>query len=288
MKAVRELIGQQVELIVGPMTSSIAMAVLPEVNSSHTILLSPTVTTTALTGIDDNFLRVIDDTRTYATKSARYQVHKLGHHSVAVVYDQGNAAYSESWLRDFVAQFEQLGGKVLSSKAFRSGADTSFSSLAREALAARPEVVLTIANAVDAAMIFQQVRKISPRQPLAASEWASTERLIELTGAAAEGAVISQFIDRNDRSPRYLEFRKAFRERFNQEPGFAGLAGYDAALIALEAYARRSSKGSLKEAIVAAGSFPGGQQQIRINRFGDANRASYMTEVRQGSFQTLE
>ena len=288
VKAVKELIGQQVELIVGPMTSSIAMAILPEINLSKTILLSPTVTSTALTGKNDNLLRVIDDTRSYASKSARYQLQELGHRSVAVLYDQSNAAYSESWLADFVVEFERLGGKVLSTQAFRSGSSTPFSGLAREALAARPEVVLVIANAVDAAMIFQQVRKIKPGVPLAASEWASTERFAELAGASAEGAMISQFIDRNDSSARYRAFSDAYRERFGHEPGFAGLAGYDAAQVAVEAYQRRKPGSTLKQTILSIGDFAGAQQQIRIDPFGDANRASYLTEVHNGSYRTLE
>lgn len=286
--AVAELIGRKVELIVGPMTSSIAVAVLPQIERSGTVLLSPTVTATALTGKDDNFLRVIDDTSLYASKSARYQIGKLGHRSVAAIYDQSNAAYSESWLRDFVREFERLGGKVLSTRTFGSGTGSSFSELARETLAARPEVVLVIANAMDAALICQQVRRINPREPLAASEWASTERFIELAGVAAEGAVVSQFIDRNDRSPRYQAFVAAYRQRFGQEPGFAGLAGYDAARVAIEAYRRRKPGVSLKQTIIDLGDFEGTQQRIRIDHFGDATRASYMTQVRGGSYQTLE
>jgi len=287
-KAVSELVTQKIELIIGPMTSNIAMAILPQINSSKTILLSPTVTSTALTGKDDNFLRVIDDTQYYATKSARYQFQKLGYHTVSAIYDQSNSTYTESWLKDFVQEFERLGGKVVQTRPFRSGVDSAFSELAREVLADRPDVVLVISNAMDAALIYQQVRKISPREPLVASEWAATERFIELAGSAAEGAVISQFINRNDSSPRYTAFVNAYRGRFGQEPGFAGLAGYDAAQVALDALTHRNSGESLKEAIIRIANFQGAQQQIRIDRFGDAKRASFITEVRNGSYHTLE
>jgi len=176
----------------------------------------------------------------------------------------------------------------LQARPFRSGSDSAFSELAREVLADRPEVVLVISNAMDAALIYQQVRKINPREPLFASEWGATERFIELAGTAAEGTVISQFINRNDSSPRYTAFVSAYRGRFGQEPGFAGLAGYDAAQVALEALAHRKSGESLKQAIIRIADFQGAQQQIRIDRFGDANRASYITEVRNGSYHTLE
>lgn len=287
-KAVRELIAEKVELIIGPATSSMALAVLPDIRSSSTILLSPTVTTTELTGKDDNFLRVMDDTRIYARKSARYH-RKLGRRQVAILHDEGNGSYTGSWMRDFAGEFQSLGGEVASTVGFRSGYSVPFSALAREALASKPDMVLVIANAVDAAMICQQLRKLQPGMPLAASEWASTQRFIELAGAAAEGAVISQFINHADRSPHFQLFANAYRDRFGAEPGFAGLAGYDAALVTLEAYRRRGTNGtSLKQTILAIGEFQGAQQSILIDRFGDADRATFITVVREGTYQTLE
>jgi len=286
--AVADLLRQNLEVIIGPMTSSIAMAVLPQINATHVLLVSPTVTTTQLTGKDDNFLRVIDDTAFYAQKSARFQLQRLRHRTVAAIYDQNNAAYCESWLGDFRREFERLGGRVLFSRSFSSEGEMTFSKLAREALATRPDTVLLIANAMDAALLCQQLRRINPRQPVVASEWASTERFIELAGAAAEGAVIAQFIDRNDGAPRFQRFVQSFRKRFGQDPGFAGLAGYDAARVALEAEAHRSGEKSLKQTILEISTFQGAQQRIRIDRFGDANRSSYVTEVRNGAYLTLE
>ena len=192
-------------------------------------------------------------------------------------------------MRDFIGEFERLGGKVLFTRGFRSGDDVPFSLLAREALAVKPELVLVIANAVDAAITCQQVKKLQPAVPVVASEWASTERFIELAGAAAEGAIISQFINHGDRSPRYLAFAGAYRQRFGENPGFAGLAGFDAAQVALEAYAKRPSKdASLKKTILGIGGFQGAQQRILIDRFGDADRATFITTVRNGCYRTLE
>lgn len=288
-KAVAELLNSRLELIIGPMTSSIAMAVLDQVNASRSILLSPTVTTTALTGKDDNFLRVIGDTRSYATKAAGYQAVKLGRRSVAVIYDLNNRSYTESWFHDFKAEFERHGGSVTTVQTYQSSPTTSFSQLATVLLKNKPQLVLIICNAVDAALICQQVRKLDPVVPIEMSEWASTERFVELAGGAAEGVVVSQFLDRNDSSERYQGFLKQYRDRFGgQEPGFAGLAGYDAALAAMEAYGARRAGETLKQTLIRLNSFQGVQQRYQIDRFGDANRATSVTIVRNGIYQTLE
>lgn len=287
-RAVDDLLALDIELIIGPMTSNMAMAVMPQINASKTILLSPTVTTTELLGKDDNFIRVISSTRDYAVKSAHYQYEVLGSRTVAAIYDVGNNYYTESWLREFSATFETLGGKMLLQLPFRSGNDTIFQPLAKQLLATKADVLVIVSNAVDSALLCQQVRKLAPEQRIAMSEWASTGRFVELAGKAGEDVTVAQFLDRNDRSPRYLDFEDAYRKRFKQNPGFAGLAGYDAALVALEAYRLRKPGASLKETILAQQSFQGGQQLLTIDRYGDSNRKTFVTKIRNGRYLTQE
>ncbi len=283
-----DLTGRNIELIIGPMTSSMAMAAMPVVRATKSILLSPTVTTTDLVGKDDNFLRVIATTTSYSSKSAHYQYEKLGVRSVAVIYDENNKSYTESWLNGFRKAFEGLGGSVVIVKTFNSAKEPVFNKLARELVNSKSDAVLIISNAVDAAMLCQQIRASAPRKKIVTAEWASTERFIELAGETAEGVVIAQFIDRNDKSSRYLEFLQAYKKRFQQEPGFAGLAGYDATQVALEAYAIRKKGGSLKEAIIAKKQFQGAQQLFNIDQFGDAERKSFVTTISKGKFVTVE
>jgi branched-chain amino acid transport system substrate-binding protein len=287
-RVVGELISQNIELIVGPMTSSMALAVMPQVNASKSILLSPTVTTTDLSGKDDNFLRVTGTTSGYAAKSAHFQFEKLGIRTVAAIYDSTNKAYTESWLNDFRTVFSALGGNIILIKPFASSKDSLFHPLAKELLAAKADSVLIISNSVDSALICQQLRKLAPKQRIAMSEWASTERFSELAGTAAEGVVLSHFFDRNDTSQHFKEFLTAYRARFNQEPGFAGVAGYDAGLVALEAFTLRSKGAGIKDTIIARKSFPGVQAPLNIDRFGDSDRKSFVSVIKGSQYITGE
>lgn len=288
VKSVRELIDRGISAIIGPMTSSMAMATVPIVNNSSTIMVSPTVTTTELTGKDDNFLRVISDTSSYATKSARYHYERCGHRKIAAIYDISNKSYTESWLGEFNKTFTGMGGTIIKSVAFRSEQGTVFNHMVRELLASQPDAIIIITNAVDAAMICQQIRKLNSTVEISLSEWSSTERFIELAGTAANGAIVSQFLNRNDSSESYRSFLNEYRKRFAQEPGFPGLAGYDAASVAMEGLERSQSGKSLKETLLEIGQFKGVQQTIRIDRFGDSARESYISVVKNGKFVTLE
>lgn len=283
-----ELLRQRVVAVIGPMTSGVAMEAVPLVNAAQIPLVSPTATTTALTGLDDFFLRVTSDTTVYAIRSAHYQAQRLGHRRGAVIYDLANRAYTESWLRDFRQEFSTWGGELVVERRFSSGVDETFSPLVEQLLAVQPDFVLVLANAVDGAQICQQIRKADPTMPIAMSEWGSTERFVELAGSAAENVYISQFLDRNDPSPRYQRFRQAYQQRFGQEPGFAGLAAYDAASVVLAALERQSAGESLKNALLRLGDFQGGQQRFGFDRFGDADRPNYLSVIRGGQYQSVE
>jgi len=283
-----ELIELGVQAILGHMTSSMSMAAVDLADRSGTVLISPTTTTTYLTGKDDYFFRVIATTKEYAAKMARYLRSNLGLGAVSIVYDAKNRAYTESWLEDFRAEFISLGGRIVGVKSFHSGPDVLFLDLTEESLAPGSDGLVIIASAMDTAMICQQLLKMEKQVSVAAAEWASTEGLIDLGGAAVEGIIVSQFFDRERDDPVFNDFRKSYRDRFGEEPGFAAVNAYDAASVLMEAMGRKKDGESLKEAILRIGTFTGVQGPVTIDGYGDADRETYITTIREGRFKVLE
>ena len=285
--AVTRLIHVKADAIVGPMTSAMAMATVPLVNQAQILMVSPTVTTPMLAGQDDYFFRVIAPTTEYAQKSAAYHFTTQGSRRVAAIYDMRNQSYTKTWLQDYRAAFEAAGGVFSDTVPFNSGEDTRFSALTERLLHSQPDGVLIVANSVDTALMAQQIRKRDAKINIYTSEWAATERLLELGGKAIEGMVIAQFIDRASQQPAYLAFHKSYVERFQQEPGYAGLTGFDAANVVLDALTARSDGQTLKQAVLAQQSFSGAQSSILFDANGDARRDTFMTTIRDGVFVRL-
>jgi len=286
VRQVESLIKRGVKIIIGPMTSSMTVAVLPTINHSGTILLSPTVTSSDFTGKDDNLLRICGNVADYATKSANYQYEQLGRRKVAVFYDTGNSSYTEKWLESFKTVFEGNGGRIVATFGFVSGKDKVFLSNARKALTSGADLVLVIANTIDASSIVQQLRKLKPEITIALSEWASTERFIELAGSHAEGIYVSQFSKLNDTSPQYLSFVDKYKKRFALTPLFPSISGYDAANVAIKALTDKGT--TAKESIISARKFQGLQEIIEIDRYGDSNRLTYLSVIHDSKYQPLE
>lgn len=287
-RVVGELIGERVVAIVGPMTSAMAMAVVPLANEARVVLVSPTASTDQLANQDDHFFRVNASTQQNAIRVAAFHLRRSAFRRLAVVYDLHNRSYSESWLASFQSAYLAGGGEIVRTLGFASGEDVALLQVARDLLAARAEGVLIVANSMDTALFCQQIRKLDKEVPLITSEWAATERLIELGGNAVEGLLLAQNFDRNSSAPAYQAFRQAFQQRFRREPGFAGVIAFDAATIVLEALARSNAGRQVKQSLLAMRRFDGLQEPLVFNEFGDMTRRLYMTAVRDGQFVVVD
>ena len=279
----KELADAKVAAVIGPMTSSIAVAVLPLIEQHKLLTISPTCTANELGGKDDHFLRVVDTARVYADLAARYQYQTQGLRKAVLIVDARNKAYSASWAGDFRRSFEAAGGKVLAELSFSSGDDAGLAGLAADALKLGPDGVVLIGNSVDAALLTQHLRRRAPDIKLGTAEWAATERYVELSGKAAEGVVMAQFFDRSSALPAYLDFRQKYRERFGEEPGFGSVTAYDAANVLIESMSRHPRL-SPREAVMAIRRFQGVQGSIQFDPNGDAARDVFVTVIREGKF----
>ncbi len=287
-KAAEELVAAGVAAILGPMTSSMAMEVVPVSNQSEILTMGTTVTTNKLTGKDDYFFRTLSPTLDHASETAKYLYEYKKTKKVAAVYDLNNKAYTESWLKDFSDSLEKMGGTITKSIPFNSSNQVKFEDIARDLIAATPDAIVLIVNSVDAALLAKQIRVINPDIQLAASAWAGTERLIELGGRYVERMAVPQFFDRYNQDAEYLTFYSAYLERFGHPPGFPGLVSYNATNVVLNALSDKKSGENLKQTILRIRQFPSIQGTIIIDEFGDSKSQTYLTEVIDGQFRLSE
>ena len=274
--------------LIGPMTSSVAAQWIPLANAAGLMTVSPTVTSTDFSGQADLFFRVCSTTREYARLSAEHHVQRRGWQSFAILRDDANAAYTRSWADHFKQRIQELGGQVVHEEAYRR-ADPNDSVIPhiQRALAAGPEVLVVVTNAMDAARTAQWLRQHGYALPVVTAEWAATEQLLELGGRAVEGVIVAQYFDRHSAAAPYQRFRQAFVNRYQRAPGFAEVAAYDAVSVLLSAYEAKRRQESLAEALQRIGTFDGLQQTIVFDAYGDASRDLYITEVVNGQFMVV-
>lgn len=287
VKAIHSLIETKVAAIVGPITSDMAAVTVPISTAARLVMISPTVTGADFVAKDDFLIRVnrsvYDNAKDYAQ-----HMHQRGLRKVAVAYDLSNRSFSETWLKAYASELATLGGKVVEAIPFESQKSPVFSEVIQQLSARKPDGYLFIATAVDTARLAQQSRKLTPAMPMATAEWASTEVLLEVGGAAVEGMLVSQPFNRDDRTEKFQSFLKQYVERFGHTPGFSAVNAYDAANVLFDAMIQKQEDEDLKSALIRYGPYAGLQQSISFDRYGDTPRQAHFTEIRQGRFVMLK
>lgn len=271
---------------IGPMISVVAEGMAPEAARRHLVLISPTANSDDLSGIDDYFFRVIPAAGPGADQLAEAAIAR-DLRSAAVMAEWRNKAYSDSFIRRFDARFQALGGAPARVVRYETDQSPDYAQIAAELLSSHPKVVLLVCGAVDASIVSQQLRRLDPHVQIAMSSWSANVQLLQLGGRAVEGALVLQVLDLDSQAPAWLDFRKRFVQRFGDVPSQAAVFAYDATMMGAEALRRKTDSQSLRDALRAPGTWPGVQQDVVLDRFGDSVSRFHLSEVRAGRFVML-
>lgn len=285
-RSTQELVDAGVVAVIGPFTSGMAKVIVPITGQAEVFQVSPTITSMDFYGQDDNLFRINRTTRDNAQEYAQALTAR-GLQRAAVAYDTRNRNFTESWLREFAVAMEERGASVAASVPYESAGTADFAGTVQRMRAAQPDVLFFISGALDVARLAQEARRQAPALPIAASEWAATEQLLELGGPVVEGLMIIQNFDREDSSPRYRAFSDAFYQRYQRQPGYSSVASYDAATVVLTSLKVQRRDETLKQAALRLASFVGLQQTMRFDANGDTQRKVVFTGVEGGRYVRL-
>ena len=287
-RAVGELLEEDVFAIIGPMTSSMAVVIKPIIDAGKTVTVSPTVKTDLLSAQDDFFLRVTVPLSSNARLLARAAVNDLHLRTFAVVYDVSNRAFTETWVNYFAGAVEEQGGEIIAREEFSSSPSVHFLPIAKRIMSSSPDAVLLLSNAIDTALLAQQLNKLGSRTRLFSSEWAFTTDLISFGGRAVDGMSSYHSFNANSEDSRYLAFKKAFLQRFGYAPAFASVLAYDAATFLFAGLEKNPAREGLKKSLLEIESYQGLQSRFQVDRFGDVERKLFLTVVDDGQFKVVD
>lgn len=285
--AAQELIDLRPEIVIGPVTSSMAAVVVPMMDRAGLVMISPTVASTRFFGLDDHFFRVNCTTAEAAIQHARV-LYARGLHRAGLAFDQSNLPFSGTWIEAFSKEFESLGGQTVGTSGFASVAETRFAAVINNLLKHQPDALIFVASTLDTSRLAQQARRLAPGLHRSSSEWAASgEALSEMGGRAVDGLLMMHAYDRNDEGPAYRRFVEDFRARFQREFGSFSLLAYDTANVVMAALERQRSGETVKQALLSHGPYVGVQQLVEFNETGDATREVFFTEIRAGQFHQV-
>ncbi len=283
-----ELIDAGVVAIIGHITSEQSVAALPVMEEAGVVLLSPTASTTELSGLDDYFFRVMATNAQQARLLAQHIYQRRGLFRIAAIYDDDNASFTQTLWADFAQDYRALGGQVSGEARFSSAEEPDFAPLVAQLRASDPQGLLIIASALDTALIAQQVRLDDWQVPLFTSGWAHTEPLPQNGGRAVEGIELTVGYDASDQSPAFLDFQARYQARFGRAPTIASVYAHDAVMVLAAALEKTGGQAKgLPQALSETRDFEGPMGVISMDKYGDAVRTRFLITIRDGQFVTL-
>lgn len=284
-----QLISEGVAVIVGHVTSAMTEAALSQINEKKMLLLSPTTSSLRVLDKDDYLISIHPPNIYEQEELARYIINHTQKRAVSIIYDENNSAFSQHWSQYFSEFFKGLGGSIDLLVPFNSQSADLSDSVAL-LLENKPQAVLIVASAIDTALICQQIEKHYPQQVLKLSSgWSLDDNLLEQGGNSVNGLVLPSSWDKESTSTQYLAFKDDFIKRYQREPEFAQMYGYEAIMLLAEILKRpiRHDPSTIKEEILKTSEFQGLQGKVVIDRQGKTKRDVFLFIVQDNAMKRI-
>ena len=236
--------------IVGPATSGCTMAAEPIVTASKLPVVAPTATAESITVGKDGKTRqfvfracFIDPFQ--GKVMAAFANQKLKVKTVAI-YRDNSSDYSKGLAEAFKKNFEAAGGKIVAEEAYLAK-DMDFKAGLTKLKATNPEAIYVPGYYEEVGKIVKQAREIGLEVPMMGGDGWDSPKLIEIAGAKAlNKTYYSSAYSADDTDPSTQRFIKAFKEKYQKDPDFFSMMGYNTVLILADAYKRAGSEDGTK------------------------------------------
>lgn len=275
--------------IIGHMTSSQTMAVMPFVNETGIVMVSPTASTPKLSQKADSFFRTMVENPIQSNELADYARSALDINTVLTVAELDNKSYSFSFRDGFTQKFEEMGGEIIKNITYSSSSSSNWDAIIDTLVASKPDAILLTIPAQDMVSIVQRIRTMGLKTRVLSGAWAYTDKLLKWGGTFTEGIIFVIDYAADNPNPGFIKFREAYKNRFGSNPNFASAFSYEATLALAEALKKTdgSAKG-LADAMAPSDAIDGVISAFKLDEFGDVERNVFIVTVQEGEFRTVE
>jgi branched-chain amino acid transport system substrate-binding protein len=222
-------------------------------------------------------------------KVARY-LDNLKAKTVAIIYT--NNDFGKGGRDIFIKALEPHGIKVVADISTDPG-QVDFSSAVLKAKQANADALFVYTNEEEAARALRELRKQGYDKPIVGETVLTSQKVIELAGDAANGAVAHVGLTADAPDPGIRAFASKFEKEYNYKPDHNGLKGYTGMYI-VKAVTERVGKfdpkafaDAMHSVRLSAKEYPGILMDVTFDKNGDLDRESFMTKVVNGKQEVI-
>jgi branched-chain amino acid transport system substrate-binding protein len=223
-------------------------------------------------------------------KVARYIRDTVKAKTVAVIWV--NNDFGKGGRDVFMKSIEPLGIKVLADISTDPG-QVDFSAAVLKARQANADVLFVYCNEEESARALRELKKQGYDKPIIGETVLTSQKVIELAGDAANGAVAHVGLTADAPAPLIKDFSAKFQKEYKYKPDHNGLKGYTAMYV-VKAVSEKVGKldpkafaKAMHGVSLSAKQYPGILMDVSFDDKGDLDRESFMTKVVNGKQEVV-
>lgn len=286
VSAINKLIDiEQVQVIIGPVASSSAMAAAPVAEAKKVVLLLPAAASPNISNAGDYIFRNRASGGLEALTMAELAYNELKLRTAAILYI--NTDYGVAYQRIIKEKFTQSGGTISQIESFNQG-NTSFRSELLKIKKENPECIFLLANPTEAGYLLKQARELGVNSKFIANNVEGDE-VLNIAGDAADGLVIVlPFFDPNSSNIKTRNFVDQYKSKYGKIPDLYAANGFDAVYLLKSAIENSENSGEeIKKALYKMKAFEGANGKISFDENGDVIKPLTVKQVVNGKFSII-
>ncbi len=224
-------------------------------------------------------------------KVARYIAQQLKAKTLALIYV--NNDFGKGGRESLAKALDPLGVKIVADISTEQS-QVDFSAAVVKARQSNADVVFVYTNEEEAARALRELRKQGFTKPIVGETVLTSQKVIELAGEAANGAVAHVGLTVDAPIPAVRAFRARFEKEFKYTPDHNGIKGYTgvhlmkAAIEKVGKVDRKRVAEVLHGLKVTTAEHPGVLMDVSVDANGDLDRQSFLAEARNGKQEIKE
>ncbi|MEN9396269.1 MAG: hypothetical protein RLZ81_799 [Pseudomonadota bacterium] len=224
-------------------------------------------------------------------KVARYIANGLKAKTIALIYV--NNDYGKGGRESLMKALEPLGVKVTADVSTDQG-QIDFSAPVLKAKQSNADAIFVYTNEEESARALKELRKQGVTKPIVGETTLVGQKVIELAGEAANGAVAHVGLTVDAPNPQMLKFKAKFYQDYKYITDHNGIKGYTgvylmkAAIEKVGKLDRKAVAQALHGMKVSAAKYPGVIMDVSIDANGDLDRESFLVEAKNGKQEIKE
>ncbi len=223
-------------------------------------------------------------------KVARYIANQAKVKNLAVIYVNNDFGKGG---RDMIAKALAGSGTSVVADISTDAGQVDFSAAVLKAKQSNADAVFVYTNEEESARALRELRKQGWNKPIIGETTLTGQKVIELAGEAANGAVAHVGLTVDAPSPLIKDFKAKFEREYkyisdhNGMKGYSGIYVLKAAIEKTGKLDRKAVAQTLKNFSVSAKQYPGVLMDVTFDDKGDLDRESFLVEVKGGKQEVV-